>query len=83
MNSSLHYWSRFRKVHLAAASVLGLLASAASPADAANPKICPQFLTKYCVYNSAKLIFTAETNPCFAKQRHLTIIYAGQCRFRR
>jgi hypothetical protein len=76
--------SHFIKVHIATATVLALLAvSASSPSQAAKPKICPQFLAKYCVYNSSRLIFTAETNPCFAKQRHWTVIYAGQCRFRR
>ena len=85
MNASVHSCpSHFIKVHIATAAVLGLLvASASSPAPAAVPKICPQFLAKYCVYNSSRLIFTAETNPCFAKQRHWTVIYGGQCKFRR
>ena len=52
-------------------------ASAAAPAA-----VCPQFVTNYCVYNSHHLIFTAETNPCFAKERHWTVIYQGQCKFR-
>ena len=85
MNASVHSCrSHFIKVHIATAMALGLLvASASSPVQAAAPKICPQFLAKYCVYNSSRLIFTAETNPCFAKQRHWTVIYGGQCRFRR
>jgi hypothetical protein len=85
MSASVHsYWSHFIKGNIATTTVLALLAaSASSPAQAESPKICPQFLTKYCVYNSSRLIFTAETNPCFAKQRHWTIIYGGQCRFRR
>jgi hypothetical protein len=76
------HWSGFSKVIAAATALAFLGVSASSPADAASSKICPQFLTKYCVYNSSKLIFTAETNPCFAKQRHWTVIYQGQCRFR-
>jgi hypothetical protein len=52
----------------------------------ANPSICggvcPQFVTNYCVYNSHHLIFTAATNPCFAKERHWTVIYQGACKIR-
>ena len=50
MTASVHSsWSHFIKVHIAAATALGLLvASASSPAPAAAPKICPQFVTKYC-----------------------------------
>jgi hypothetical protein len=85
MSASVYsYVSHFIKVHIATATALGLLvASASSPVQAAIPRTCPQFLAKYCVYNSSRLIFTAETNPCFAKQRHWTVIYGGQCRFRR
>jgi hypothetical protein len=85
MGNSLHFrMSHLSRVSIAASVALGLLGvSVSTEASAANPRICPQFVTKYCVYNSSKLIFTAETNPCFAKQRHWTVIYLGQCRFGR
>jgi hypothetical protein len=54
--------------------------SATNKASAAP--ICPHFVTNYCVFNSHHLIFTAETNPCFAKERYWTVIYLGQCKFR-
>ena len=63
----------------AAAAAIGLWALV----EASAATVCPQFVTSYCVYNSSKVIFTAQTNPCFAKQRHWTVIYQGQCRFRR
>jgi hypothetical protein len=47
---------------------------------AAAAAICPQFLTAYCVRNAAGHRFTAETNPCFARQRHWHILYHGHCR---
>ena len=62
---------------LAAGAALGLLANEAD----AKPMICPQFLAKYCVVNSAGRIFTAFTNPCFAKEQHLRVLYMGACRF--
>ena len=79
-NSNL---SRLSKFAIAGAAAIGL-AGVTLPreASAATPGICPQFVMKYCVYDSSKRIFTAETNPCFAKQRHWTVIYRGQCRFR-
>jgi hypothetical protein len=63
----------------AAAAMVG--AVSASNEASAGP-ICPQFVTNYCVFNSHHLIFTAETNPCFAKERHWTVVYQGQCKFR-
>jgi hypothetical protein len=63
---------------------LGLLAlvviAAATPA-VAKGKICPQFLARYCVMNKAHLIYTAWTNPCFASEQGLTVLYAGMCKF--
>jgi hypothetical protein len=81
MDNLFHFrGTRFSRFHLAAGIALGFLAGAVSTEASAAP-ICPQFVAKYCVYNSHHLIFTAETNPCFAKQRHWTVIYQGQCRF--
>jgi hypothetical protein len=63
--------------------ILGSTIGAVSaPIEAFAAPICPQFVTNYCVYNSSHLIFTAKTNPCFAKQRHWTVIYQGQCKIR-
>ncbi len=58
-----------------------LLATVAAPDAVAKPKICPQFLAKYCVMNKADLIYTAWTNPCFASEQGLRILYAGACKF--
>ena len=68
---------------LTVSAVAAAIVGASAPIEAFGAGVCPQFLTKYCVYNSSKVIFTAETNPCLAKQKHWTIIYAGQCRFQR
>ena len=68
---------------LTVSAVAAAFVAATAPIEAFGAGVCPQFVTKYCVYNSAKVIFTAEINPCLAKQKHWTIIYAGQCRFRR
>ena len=56
--------------------------SFASPASAApsTPRICPQFLTKYCVVTRSGHRMTAETNPCFARQRHWRIPHIGACK---
>ena len=64
-------------------AVAAAIVGASAPIEALGAGVCPQFVTKYCVYNASKVIFTAETNPCLAKQKHWTIIYAGQCRFQR
>ena len=71
-----------RYISLAVWLSLGVLGGSFSTEASAAP-ICPQFVTKYCVYNSSRLIVTAETNPCFAKQRHWTVIYRGTCRLGR
>jgi hypothetical protein len=63
-------------------AMVASLGAGFAPTEASAAAICPQFVTNYCVYNSHHLIFTAETNPCFAKERHWTVIYQGQCRFR-
>jgi hypothetical protein len=68
---------------LTVSAVAAAIVGASAPIEALGAGVCPQFVTKYCVYNASKVIFTAETNPCLAKQRHWTVIYAGQCRFRR
>jgi hypothetical protein len=64
-------------------AMVASLGAGFAPTEASAAAICPQFVTNYCVFNSHHLIFTAETNPCFARQRHWTVIYQGQCRFRR
>ena len=63
-------------------AAIATVAAVTAPIEASAAAVCPQFVTNYCVYNSHHLIFTAETNPCFAKERHWTVIYQGQCRFR-
>ena len=68
---------RFANITLGAVAVVLL---ATIPA-AAKVKICPQFLARYCVVNKAHLIYTAWTNPCFASERGLTVLYAGMCKF--
>jgi hypothetical protein len=57
-------------------SIFGLYLS---PREAAAA-VCPQFLTAYCVVNSAGVRMTVMTNPCFARQRHWRILYRGHCR---
>jgi hypothetical protein len=64
----------------AVAAGIGLDLSSSPEAAAA---ICPQFLTAYCVVNSAGVRFTTMTNPCFARARHLRILYRGHCRPKR
>jgi hypothetical protein len=46
----------------------------------ARARICPQFLTKYCVVTRSGRRETVETNPCFARERHWRILHAGACR---
>ncbi len=61
---------------LAFGIALGLPAADA----AAGPKICPQFLAKYCVVNRDGRIATVWTNPCFAREGGLRILYPGSCK---
>jgi len=63
-------------------AALALVGVISAPIEAFAAPICPQFVTNYCVFNSHHLIFTAETNPCFAKERDWTVVYQGQCKFR-
>ena len=42
-------------------------------------RICPQYLEKYCVEGPRGRVFTTMTNPCFACQRDLKILYRGPC----
>jgi hypothetical protein len=64
-----------------ALGVAALCVTAAVSDAMAKPKICPQFLAKYCVMNKADLIYTTWTNPCFASEQGLRILYAGACKF--
>jgi hypothetical protein len=64
-------------------STIATVVAVSAPTKAFAAAVCPQFVTNYCVYNSNHLIFTAATNPCFAKQRHWTVIYQGRCKIRR
>ena len=64
-------------------STITTVGATSAPTNAFAAPVCPQFVTNYCVYNSNRLIFTAATNPCLAKQRHWTVIYQGQCKIRR
>ena len=50
--------------------------------EALAAKICPQFLMRYCVVNAAGMRETIWTNPCFAREAHLRILYAGHCKRR-
>jgi len=43
-------------------------------------RVCPQFLTKYCVLTRSGHRETVETNPCFARERHWRILHIGACR---
>jgi hypothetical protein len=70
------------RAFLIVGAAIASLAAVSPPIGASAAAVCPQFVTNYCVYNSHHLIFTAETNPCFAKERHWTVIYQGQCKFR-
>jgi len=73
--------SRLGKFHaILALAAVSMLALAPGEVSAA-PRFCPQFITKYCVMNSAGLIFTAFTNPCFAARQHLRVLYIGSCKF--
>ncbi len=62
------------------AILAGGVALGFSPGEAVAGKICPQFLTRYCVVDSAGHEETMMTNPCFAKQRHLRILHRGACK---
>ncbi len=67
----------FRKIAVFAAILwLGF-----PPHEAAAAKICPQFLARYCVVN-AGVRETIWTNPCFAREAHIRILYPGHCRRR-
>jgi hypothetical protein len=70
------------RAFLIVGAAIASLAAVSAPIGASAAAVSPQFVTNYCVYNSHHLIFTAETNPCFAKERHWTVIYQGQCKFR-
>jgi hypothetical protein len=66
----------FCRIALLAVSIgLGL-----PPREAVAARICPQFLARYCVVNRAGIRSTIWTNPCFARERHLRILYAGHCK---
>jgi hypothetical protein len=47
--------------------------------QAAKPKVCPQFVTDYCVVNKDGYRHTEATNPCFAKQRGQRVLHIGAC----
>jgi hypothetical protein len=42
-------------------------------------RVCPQFLTAYCVLTSSGHRETVDTNPCFAHERHWRILHIGHC----
>ena len=87
MRGSSFFRSCLSRCWLLPASLLVLLGTVSITASAKEPikssvgsRTCPQFVTKYCVYNNAtKQISTASTNPCLAKQQGLTAIYLGAC----
>jgi hypothetical protein len=70
------------RAFLIVGAAIAVVGGVSAPNKASAASICPQFLTDYCVFNSHHLIFTAGTNPCFAKERHWTVIYQGQCKVR-
>jgi hypothetical protein len=47
---------------------------------AACPRVCPQYLTRYCVREPDGTISTVQTNPCFACKRHVRILHIGACK---
>jgi hypothetical protein len=61
------------------ASVIGLALSPRAGL-AACPKICPQFLTAYCVMEPDGTISTVNTNPCFACRQNIRVLYMGACK---
>jgi hypothetical protein len=63
------------RAFLIVGAAIATVGGVSAPNKASAAPICPQFVTNYCVFNSHHLIFTAETNPCFAKERHWTVIY--------
>ncbi len=73
-----------RRMSLATACKLTLLTVVIGtgfvPPAAAASKICPQYLTKYCVVTASGRRHTVETNPCLARQRHWRIVHIGACR---
>jgi hypothetical protein len=70
------------RAFLIVGATVASLGAVSAPIEASAAGVCPQFVTNYCVYNSHHLIFTAATNPCFAKERHWTVIYQGACKIR-
>jgi hypothetical protein len=72
--------SRFRNA-CAIAIVMAMVGLTWSPRQAlACPRICPQFLTQYCVLEPDGTVSSVETNPCFACKQHLRILYQGACK---
>jgi hypothetical protein len=71
----------FKGSHIALAILwLGLGLAIAPSGVWACPRICPQFLTRYCVEGPGGRVFTTMTNPCFACWRDQKILYQGACR---
>jgi hypothetical protein len=58
---------------------LGVGLTATSSGAWACERICPQYLTRYCVEGPGGRVFTTMTNPCFACRRDLKILYRGPC----
>jgi hypothetical protein len=59
---------------------LGVGLAATSSGAWACERICPQYLTRYCVEGPGGRIFATMTNPCFACWRDQKILYRGTCR---
>ena len=81
MRHSLLHGSWLRKVckTALAATVLGL-AFVPGESQARCPRICPQFVTQFCVVEPDGAISTVLTNGCFACWAHQRILYQGACK---
>jgi hypothetical protein len=59
---------------------LAVAASSDPPGASAETRtMCPMFLAKFCVADKGGAPHTEMTNPCFAKQKGLTVVHMGEC----
>lgn len=61
------------------AATAALAASIPACVRAQAGKICPQFVTDYCVVEKDGVRHTASTNPCFAEERGARVLHMGAC----
>jgi hypothetical protein len=74
------------RIALISAVFLVILAGPAAAASSDPPgasgeirTMCPMFLAKFCVADKGGYRHTEMTNPCFAKQKGLTVVHMGEC----